>query len=88
MFSIVRGSQVLLKCHAAYGLEGAPLAFTAFYSLDIGKAPDVAPAPSNLSDGLSVTPDHPPGFLDEVAKFIVCQMQATTAAESAHSYRV
>jgi hypothetical protein len=38
MFSIVRGSQVLLKCHAAYGLEGAPLAFTAFYSLDIGKA--------------------------------------------------
>ncbi|HXE13005.1 MAG TPA: protein kinase, partial [Bryobacteraceae bacterium] len=43
--------------YAAYGPEGSPRAFR-FYSFDTGKTVDVAPAPYNLSDGLSVTPDR------------------------------
>jgi hypothetical protein len=43
--------------YAGNGPDGAPRAFR-FYSFDTGKAVDVSPAPYNLSDGLSVTPDR------------------------------
>jgi Tol biopolymer transport system component len=43
--------------YAAYGPDGSPRAFR-FYSFDTRQAVDVAPAPYNLADGLSVTPDR------------------------------
>jgi Tol biopolymer transport system component/DNA-binding winged helix-turn-helix (wHTH) protein len=43
--------------YVGYGSSGCPRAFR-FYSFDTGKSVDIAPSPTNLDMGLTVTPDR------------------------------